>query len=137
MDVKDRFTLMYESLKDEFKGYVDNLVRTWAATLIAIGWILTSEQSRDFLAKQRAAYWWLLAAIVVIGILHLGVCESYYRRSQKRINFLIGEFTDIDSPYINKEYYLCYKITRPIFGTGLLVSLFLLTVLFMMVFSLH
>ena len=136
MDVKDRFNLTYESLKDEFRGYIENLVRTWAAIIIAIGWILTSEQSRNFLAKQRAAYWWLLAAIVVISMLHVGVCISYYRRSQCRVNFLIGEFTDSDPPYITKEYFMSYRITPLMIGTNLLVSIFLFSALFVMVFSL-
>ncbi len=137
MDVKDKFDLMYESLKDTFKGCVENAVRTWASTIIAIGWILTSDKSRDFLSKQRAAYWWLLVAIVVISILHAGVCIVYYRRSQNKINLLERDFTSGASPYIEKEYYMGYKLTPLIIGTNLLVSLFLFAVLFMMVFSLR
>lgn len=136
MDVKDKFDLLYESLKDEFKGYIESLGKTWAFIVLTMGWLLTSQQSRDFLAKQRAAYWWLLMAIIVTGILHVGVCNSYYRRSQKKFNILIREFSDSDSPYIEKEYYVSYKITPLMVWTNLLLSLFLFAALFMIVFSL-
>jgi hypothetical protein len=136
MEVKDKFDLLYESLKDEFKGYIDFLMKTWTFIIITMGWILTSQQSREFLAKQRAAYWWLLATILVIYILHVGVCNSYYRRSQNKFNLLIREFSASDSPYIEKEYYISYKITPLLVWTNLLLSLFLFAVLFMIVLSL-
>ena len=137
MALKDKFDLMYESLKDTFKGYVDNVVKTWASTIIVIGWILTSDKSRDFLVQQRAAYLWLLVAIVVITILHAGVCINYYFRSQTKIDLLIEDFTNRKPPFIEEDYYTGYKITPKIIGTNLLASLFLFAVLFIMIFSLR
>jgi hypothetical protein len=108
----------------------------FAFIVLTMGWLLTSQQSREFLAQQRAAYWWLLIAIVVTGILHVGVCNSHYRRLQKKFNLLIREFSDSDSPYTEKEYYVSYKITPLMVWTNLLLSLFLFAALFMIVFSL-
>lgn len=137
MALKDKFDLMYESFKDTFKGYVDNVFKTWASIIIAIGWILTSDKSRDFLAQQRAAYMWLLVAIVVITILHSGVCICYYWRSKKKYDLLINDFTKRQPTFIEEGYYKGYKITALIIGTNLLASLFLFAVLFMMIFSLR
>jgi hypothetical protein len=142
VEVKDRFGLLYESLKDEFNRYFEGVAKMWAANLIGIGWILTSDQSRDFVAKQMAAFWGLLAAIVVVGIVHIGVCRNHYLRSQQKFNLIIREFTDsappyIEKPYIEKEYYMSYKITPLMIWSHLVISLTLLAVLFMMVFSLR
>ena len=135
MDAKDKFDLLYEALKDEFKGQTDNLVRTWAGIGLAIGWILTSDKSREFLAKETTAYRWLLAAIVVISLIHALVSIAYYLRSRHVFDLLIREFTDIDPLYIEKECYSSYKLTRLMIAQGLMVSFFLFAVLFMMVFS--
>jgi phosphatidylserine synthase len=137
VEVKDRFSLLYESLKDEFNRYFEGVAIMWAANLIGIGWVLTSDQSRDFIAKQRAAFWGLLAAIVVVGIVHIGVCRNHYLRSQQKFNLITREFTDSAPPYIEKEYYMSYKITPLMIWSHLAVSLILLAVLFMMVFSLR
>lgn len=137
MEVKDRFGLLYESLKDEFNRYFEGVAKMWAANLIGIGWILTSDQSRDFVVKQMAAFWGLLAAIVVVGIIHIGVCRNHYLRSQEKFNLIVREFTDSAPPYIEQEYYMSYKITPLMIWSHLAVSIILLAVLFMMVFSLR
>lgn len=99
MNHEDKFKLQYESLQDTFKGYVENVMKTLASIVVAIGWILTSDKSRDFLSMQRTAYVWVLVAIIVMSILHAVVSVNYYFRSQKKIALL----EDLD--YVERAYY--------------------------------
>jgi hypothetical protein len=139
MDPKDRFNLLYQSLVDTFKGYVENVMKTLASIILTMGWILTSETSRKFLAERKTAYVMVLGAIVIVASLHTCVSIAYYFRSQRKID-LLSELKDADSPYVayvEPSYYLSYKITSPIIGVNLLMNLSLFAALFMMIYTLE
>lgn len=136
MDDKDKFNLLYASLVDTFKGYVDNVMKTLASIVIAIGWILTSGASRDFLAMQRLPYILSLVAIVVISIIHTSVSFGFYAQSQTKF-ILISGLRSSGSSYVEPEYYLSYKITLPLVVANLVMNLALFAVLFMMIFALR
>jgi hypothetical protein len=38
LETKDKFNLLYASLVDTFKGYVENVMKTLAFIIIALGW---------------------------------------------------------------------------------------------------
>lgn len=136
MDTKDEFDLLYASLVDTFKGYVENVMKTLASIIIAIGWILTSESSRTFLKAQRSAYVMVLVAVLIISALHAGVSVAYYWRSRKKMDLLEG-LKDGESAYVKPAYYAGYQITPLIIAVNLLMNLSLFAVLFTTIYTLR
>jgi hypothetical protein len=136
MDDKDRFNLLYASLVDTFKGYVDNVMKTMASIIIAIGWILTSDTSRHFLMERKMPYVLSLAAVAVISIIHTAVSFGFYSQSQAKAS-LISNLRAGDSPFIEPSYYANYQITLPLVVANLVLNFSLFAVLFMMIFTLR
>jgi hypothetical protein len=129
----EKFTLLYQSLIDVMNGYVENVMKTLASTIIAIGWMVTSEKSREFLASPNASsYFYLsLTAIVVISIIHAGASIGLHLRSQKIMLLLLN--LDVAEP----KYYEGYQITAPHLIANLIMNLSLFAILFSMIFSLR
>jgi hypothetical protein len=136
MDLKDRFNLLYASLVDTFKGYVENVMKTLASIILTMGWILTSDTSRKFLAERKAAYVMVLGAIIIVASLHTCVSIAYYFRSQGKID-LLSKVKEGDQQYVEPSYYLSYKITPSIIVVNLMMNLSLFAVLFMMIYTLR
>ena len=136
MDLKDRFNLLYASLVDTFKGYVENVMKTLASIILTMGWILTSDTSRKFLAERKTAYVMVLGAIIIVASLHTCVSIAYYFRSQEKID-LLSKVKEGDHQYVEPSYYLSYKITPSIIVVNLMMNLSLFAVLFMMIYTLR
>ncbi|MDX6404890.1 MAG: hypothetical protein QOH70_2345 [Blastocatellia bacterium] len=136
MDLKDRFNLLYASLVDTFKGYVENVMKTLASIILTMGWILTSDTSRKFLAERKTAYVMVLGAIIIVASLHTCVSIAYYFRSQGKID-LLSKVKEGDQQYVEPSYYSSYKITPSMIVANLMMNLSLFAVLFMMIYTLR
>ncbi|HKC62530.1 MAG TPA: hypothetical protein VKB86_02780 [Pyrinomonadaceae bacterium] len=53
---KDANDVVFKALEDNYARYFDNIFKTTGFIIIAIGWILTSDKSREFLERHNLAY---------------------------------------------------------------------------------
>ena len=132
MNKEKQFELLHKTLVDIFKDYVDNVMKTLASLIIAIGWILTSVDAQEFIRKSDVRiYYTALAAIVSIGLVHTIISIGMQVRSQSTTVYLNElNFTD-------KKYYEHYHITRLHMFANLIVNIFMFCILFVMIFSLR
>ena len=81
MGEQETFKLIYDSLVDFHKAYVTNVMNTLAFIVIATGWILTSDKSRDYLSRNKTGRWVSLFVIVIIAVIHTVVSVGLYQVS--------------------------------------------------------
>lgn len=125
-----RFDMLHKSVVDLSDDYEDDVLRTIGFLLLAIGWILTSEKSREFLKQNRSARRAALATIPMIALVHVGWSIGTFRISQNKMALLI------DLHYIDAKFYADDGITWFFFATNLTVHVALFVVLFALVYSL-
>jgi hypothetical protein len=126
-----KFTWLYDALKDIIKSYMDNVMKTLASIVIAIGWIVTSGEARQFLGEQPVFYHRLaLTAIVIAGLIHTFASTQFYRQSRRKMQ-------QLKTVNIAPQLYDQYAITFPVFIANLILNLALLGILFAMVVSLR
>ena len=80
MENSKRFELFYDALKDEYKSYVEDVVKSLGVLIIAIGWIMTSEGTRTFLAGSKVNAVALICT-VVLAAANFTVYIGHYLRS--------------------------------------------------------
>ena len=130
MSTKDKFELAYKSLKDKHDGYIQEVMKTTAFILLAIGWILTSDKSRVFIGGNVSAYYSLLFAILIMALIYTYAQYGSFYFTNERIK-LLNELN-----YVDATYYDQYRIKVLQFIENIMQNLVLLTVLFIMIFSL-
>ncbi len=103
ISIKDEFGILYQQLKEIRGGYDADVMKTVAFLIIAIGWFITSEKSRDFFRKNRTARILSLYAVVVICCIHVWYSVLTYFSSHKLISSIKGTtncFTTLGFPGI-------------------------------------
>jgi len=134
MKATEKFSLLHATLKDIFKDYNDNSMKTSAYIIIAIGWILTSDTARAFLAlqgKQQSLIFFLsLTAVAIIAIIHSIVSFGFYQRSQKKMRMLL-KLNEVEA-----ESFDNYQISLSHLVASLAANLFLFAILFVMILAL-
>ena len=128
MNADKKFDLLYETLKDIIKTYYENVMRTIAFILLAIGWILTSKDTQTLLHKDERLIYLGLTAIVITGLIHGYSSHYFYQHSQKKAQ----QLKELD--FVSSNYYEQYQIKFSVFMGNLILNLSLLTVLFVMVY---
>lgn len=96
LDDKEKFSKLYDVIAEGFRSYTQNVVWTAGLLVGAIGWLLSSKPSRDFIQASNIAF---LAAIIIpilIGILHTMVCYFYLNHSKKRVEFLEQNYEKLE-----------------------------------------
>lgn len=104
-DIKEKYGVIYESLKDVYKYYTTDVTKTVAFLLLCIGWLATSDKSRDFIRKNKVSRISSIIALVIIGLIHIRTSFNAYVSSQHKISVLSA------MDYLDPKYYENYEIT--------------------------
>lgn len=129
MDDDKKFGLLHETLKDIFKFYYENVMRTLAFIFIVIGWLITSIEARGIISTDSTLKIILLLVIVIGGVVHARASYLFYQHSQNTIQSLK------ELNIVPIKYYEQSQITRYMFLANLALNLALLIILFAMVLS--
>ncbi len=127
----EKFALLHDSLMGLYQDYVNDIYKTIAFLLLAIGWFLTSENARNFLRTNAVAFRSALAAIPVIATVHVILAISTYWDSLQTM----GRLVQLD--YMPVAYYADQRITPMLLVTNLALHLALFTALFVFVYTLR
>src|SRR5919206_504418 len=124
---KDANDVVAKALEDNYARYFDNIFKIVGFIIIAIGWILTSDKSRDFLEQNLVAYWVSLAGTFIIACGH-GVALGFGYISSLKLIEQLNEIGYVDCRYF-KHYQISYiQICGSILSDTLLFTA-LLTIL--------
>jgi hypothetical protein len=125
---KDASEVVFKALEDNYARYFDNIFKTVGFIVIAIGWILTSDKSREFLQTNVVAHWTAMVGTLIIACGHAVALGFGYISSIKLIEQL-REIGYIDCHYF-KHYQISYvQICGSILSDTILFAA-LLTILF-------
>ena len=125
------FSLLYQQLVDIRNNYDGNAMNVAAFILLAIGWLMTSDTGRDYLVANRKFNTFSLFVVCLIAVVHSAECFEFQNRSLAKIVQLNGV------NHVDRAYYTDYLINLRSIATVLLTNLSLMSVLFMMLFSLR
>jgi len=130
ISINEKFSLLYESLKDIQSDYYTDIMKTLAFLIIGIGWFITSNKSRDFFRKNRVARISSLIAVVVLAMIHIRDSIGRYLLSKRTISLLEN------LSYIGADYYGHSEITTSQLIMNLLQNAALFAVLIVILYSL-
>lgn len=102
---EQKFDLLHSSSKDIYNDYNVDVMKSLAFLIIAIGWFVTSNKSREFFRKSKTARLSALITAVVIGFVHIWSSISSYLLSQEKMSLLST------LNYLDPKYYRNYEIT--------------------------
>lgn len=114
-----------------YQDYLNDVYKIIAFLLLTVGWLLTSENARNFLRTNTVAFRSALAAIPVIATVHVIIAVGMYRDSLRAVDRLV----QLD--YMPMEYYADQRITPMLLVTNLALHLALFAVLFLFVYTLR
>ena len=123
MSIPEEFGILYQSLKEVGAGYSSDVMKTLAFLIIALGWFITSDKSREFFKRNRATRMSSIIALTILCIIHVRYCVQDYASSQKLMSLLS------DMNYLDVERFNCYAITWPQLATNLVQNVVLFGVL--------
>ena len=128
---KEHFELVHRALVDLSDRYVGDVMKTIAFLLLATGWILTSDRSREFLRRNRGARRTALITVPGIAILHVWLSIQTFEISTQKMQLLeeIG--------YFQKQYYAGDGVTLDVLVADLALTTFLFTTLFFLIRALR
>lgn len=123
VEIKEKYGLLYESLKDIYNDYAAVVIKMVVLLIICLGWFITSEKSRNFFKKNRAIRIVSIIVLVVIGIIHINDAVRPYQFSQDKMS----ELSSLN--YLEPEYYENYEITTGTLVINLIQNLSLIVLL--------
>ena len=123
MSIEKEFDMLYQSLKEIHADYYSDVMKTLAFLIIALGWFITSNKSREFFRKNRVARISSILAVAIICVIHVRFCILTYSSSQKLLSLLDG------MNYIDTGRYSSYAIDIPQLATNLVQNVALFGVL--------
>lgn len=130
MTIQEKFSLLYQSLKETRDDYDADVMKTLAFLIMALGWFITSEKSREFLRKNRAVRISSILAVTIICVIHVRASVLTYLTS-KKLGFLIESLN-----YLDFEHYGNYAITPMMLAANLFQNVILFGVLIVVLCSL-
>lgn len=131
VESKYKHESLYNSMKDWFNAYVQNVLGTLATLVVGIGWILTSKEARNFLRSHRHVIYSALAILEMICLAHIWV--SLYAYSIMDLKYeLLSRLR-----YLDPLYFKDYKLTMAHCIVNLLVNIALFKLQILMVYSLR
>lgn len=128
---KDRFEFAYNSLKDNYNKYLDDIYKTIGTLIVGIGIIATSGGARDFLQHNL-----FVRSTILIALPILTACNVWYlidhRIESIRIAYLLEK---VD--YLGPEYFKRYLVTRHLLLRTVASIIALYGLLFVSIFALR
>ncbi len=128
MDDKEKFQILYQSLVDGNKEYVEFISKVIAVLLIAIGWLVANADPFPILTNAML----LKASLgsIILGALAISWVSIFHlSRSNKRYGLLKN------LNYAEESIYDHYKISKTMIGPVLFIHDGLFLVIFVLVFS--
>ena len=129
VSAEQRFKLLRDSLRDLSKNFANDVLKTVGSLLLAIGWLMMSEESRDFLRQNSTAWLTALVVIPVLAVTNTVWLIDRFRVSENKVALLEG------LKYLEEGYYASDRITLVVMVTDTILHLALFAVLFGFVWS--
>ena len=127
MDESEKFQILYNSLIDGSKEYVDFTAKVIGILLIIIAWLVATEDPFPILS-QVSLMWAALISIVVGAGGVFWVSVFHYKRSIKRCALL----TNLD--YGEIPLFEHYKITIPMIGPAIFIHMGFFITIFSLIY---
>ena len=129
VSAEQRFKLLRDSLRDLSKDFANDVLKTVGSLLLAIGWLMMSEGSRDFLRQNSTAWLTALVVIPVLAVTNTLWLIDRFRVSENKVDLLEG------LKYLEEGYYTSDRITLVVMVTDTILHLALFAMLFGFVYS--
>jgi hypothetical protein len=85
---KERFDLLYAKLKHHHDSALDSAFKFAGLLLLMIGWIVTSDSSRNFLKGDVFIRWGAITAILLGAVVYGVVALHVYQTAKKIVRYL-------------------------------------------------
>ncbi len=104
-----------DALKTHQAEYLNSVWKTFAALMVAIGWVMSSEETRDFLVSSTPVKYVAVGVIVFMVLMHWLTLDDLYKKSQRIISVAsidsdlfkaIGESYEIKREYIFASFFI-------------------------------
>jgi len=122
---KETFELLLNSLKDNKTVHLNIIWSTMGLQLAAIGWLVTSENAREYLAMNKKIIRFLLLAVVFLFFAHILMIIDTFTASE-RLAKAITENAFYTKFINNQETFKLYSLN----GLTVLVRLSFTTILY-------
>lgn len=101
MDTEKQSNLLYDALKEEYKGFIDDALKTVGFLLLALGWLLTSDNAENVLATRSTS---TVSVIIILSLTIniMGVFGAHFARSRKIRNTMLA--LEIHPPVLIANY---------------------------------
>ncbi len=126
--VKDRFEFLHNSLHELSQDYTNDVFKTIGFLLLAIGWIVTSQHSREFIGSRPIIRWAGLTSIAVAVIVHVALVRERFLVSSDQWQQLS------ELGFMPSAYYADDRITPIVFWATLVLHLALFAMLMVLVY---
>jgi hypothetical protein len=96
--LKDKHEFLITVLRDTYTGLIEFAFRHGAILAIALGWLITSDNAREFLSSNTIAKYSLCSAALLLTYFHYRWVRVFYNRSSeahaklKLLNFLPEDY---------------------------------------------
>jgi hypothetical protein len=127
---KDKADFVYKVLLDSYNKYLDDVFKTAGLGLLVIGWLFTSDKTRQFLQENRNIRITVLIIVVLLSMVHLYSLYQDYVET----NGLWDLLKEIG--YMPPEYFMRYRITYDKIIGSMLISFVGFVVAFVSIYSL-
>jgi hypothetical protein len=72
-----------EALKIHQAEYLNSVWKTFAALMVSIGWVMSSQETREFLTKKAPLMYMAIGVILVMALMHWLTLYDLYKKSQR------------------------------------------------------
>lgn len=116
-----RFELLHDALKAERAAYTTIVWSSFSLLLIALGWLLTSKDTREFLRDNPGVRRVALSAVLVVAALHAVVLGFHVAGSQRIVGLLANDCY-VRLAAMGEEYYAQDALSWGFLPVSLLIN---------------
>lgn len=118
-----------EALKIHLAEYLNTVWKTFAALMVTIGWLLSSEDSRSFIHNNQIVKYGILVGFCILAIAHFSTLIELHTKS-KRVKSSLGMEEGHDWYSLLKTYEIpsYYPISSFITNLSLFITAFIMVV---------
>jgi hypothetical protein len=74
---KEEYELLYETMKDFHQGIIDFEFKHGVVLSVIVGWFITSDRARDFIAKSSLSAVAIILVMILLTIFHFIWVRTY------------------------------------------------------------
>ena len=128
--LKEESDFAYKVLVTTYDEYTEDIFKTTGFGLLVIGWLFTSDKSRQFLQDNRNVRITVLIAIVLMSMIILYSLYQDHKDTNEQWDLLNN------AGYVPNKYFQHYRVTYKEFIGSMLISFSGFAVTFVSVYSL-